>query len=239
MLQVTTQKNTLRKNAEGNKFCFRSYITETLTTEQMIQEIMNYNSTITEPDARGVIDILGIMVKRFAARGYNVELPFGSVHTAALGSCEKLENAFQPGTGNNRISVVMEMSDDAKKEIVAQAVFRQMEPGLVSDPKITSICAVLDDSTESSELTCTAGSLIRIRGRNFSSDVNDSEQGVFLVNGTGSYRITRYLRSGTSVIDAFIPSGVPAGSYKVRVNTKPYVGTYKDDTGTDTVEITA
>jgi hypothetical protein len=239
MLQVTTQKNTLRKNAEGNKFCFRSYITETLTTEQMVQEIMNYNSTITEPDARGVIDILGIMVKRFAARGYNVELPFGSIHTTALGSCEKLENAFQPGTGNNRIAVVAEMNDDAGKEIIEQAVFRQMEPGMLSDPKITSICAVLDNSTESSELKCAAGSMIRIRGRNFSPDVSDSEQGVFLVNDTVSYRISRYSRSGTCVIDAFIPSGVPAGSYKVRVNTKPYLNRYKDDTGTDPVEITA
>ena len=55
MLEITTHKNYLQEDKNKNQFCFRSFITEELNNEQLIQEIINYNSTITEADARAVL----------------------------------------------------------------------------------------------------------------------------------------------------------------------------------------
>jgi len=238
MLEITTHKNYLQKDKNKNQFCFRSFITEELNNEQLIQEIINYNSTITEADARAVLSVLGTLVPRFVAKGINVELPFCRVHTCAKGSCEKLKSGFIPGTGDNKISILFELKDDVKKSIIGSAQYKLMETDFMGDPKIQSLAVVQDDKTESDVLTIPRGKMLRIHGRNLERDLADQKQGVFLGTADDAPRCKRYTRSGSNVIDIIIPDDAPLGKCRISVWTKPGVQRYKSDSLDNEVTIT-
>lgn len=230
MLQVMTHRNYLIKDADRNQFCFRSFVSQNLTADELVQEILNYNSTITEADARGIMSVLGTLVCRFVSRGYNVELPFGWMHTAAVGSCASLIESFQAGTGDNKIKVIFQLKDDTEKEIVDNAQFVQQGYDSVTDPKVLYLGIVQNDSSENTEdLTIVRGKTIRIHGRYLSFDSTDTRQGVFLGTSDDAARIVECTRAGTNIIDAVIPADTPAGTYKIRVTTKPGVDRYKSD----------
>ncbi|MFA6857551.1 MAG: DNA-binding domain-containing protein [Treponema sp.] len=238
MLEITTHKNYLQKDETKNQFCFRSFITEEMNNEQLVQEIINYNSTITEADARAVLSVLGTLVPRFVAKGISVELPFGLIHTRAKGSCEKLTSSFIPGTGDNKISILFEMKDDVKKSIIGSAQYKQMDADFTGDPKIQSLAVVQDDTTESAVLTIQRGKMLRIHGRNLELDLTDERQGVFLGTADDAPRCKRYTRSGSNVIDVIIPDDAPLGTCRISVGTKPGVQRYKHDSLDDVVTIT-
>ena len=52
MIQIYTYQNSLKVGEGKDKYCFRSVVDQTLDNEQLIKEIISYNSTITEADAR-------------------------------------------------------------------------------------------------------------------------------------------------------------------------------------------
>src|SRR5574344_404666 len=201
MLKIATQKNYLQKDSSKNQFCFRSIVSQVLTTEDLVQEIINYNSTITEVDANAVMTVLGTLVPRFTAKGYIVELPFCNVYTKASGTCSSIRDSFSAGTGDNKIESVIELTEKADKRIVENAVYEIVSSSYVCDPRINEIWAILDDSSLSSDLNISAGAQLHIYGNNLSMDLSDEKQGIFFVKGEVSVRAVRYSRAGSNVID--------------------------------------
>ena len=63
MIAITAYKNQLKSRKKD--FCYRSVTDQDLSSEQLIQEIIGYNSTITEADARAVLSVLNDRVKHF------------------------------------------------------------------------------------------------------------------------------------------------------------------------------
>lgn len=64
--------------------------------------------------------------------------------------------------------------------------------------------------------------MLRIKGKNVSFDSDDEAQGVFLVaSDKTEIRVESYNRIGSSIIEAYIPSGTAAGTYEVKLATKP------------------
>lgn len=239
MLQVITQANYLLPDEKGKGYCFRSVNSETLTEEQIIAEMLDYNSTITDPDIRAVLSVYRTVVTRNAKKGYNVETIFVFLHTTANGTCENEDDAFQPGSGDNCIDAVMNLKSDVKKSIVEDAKYKVLEPGPTSNPFVRKL-SVLDDKVMPKEgLDAKASDDIQLRGKNLSFDTTDDKQGVFLsLNGTET-KVTKYTRLGTNIIIARIPSGVSAGKYKVILRTKPRKDTYVDGVATDELNVTA
>lgn len=226
MLLITTTLNPLAKE-DGDKYCFRSSVNQTLPVESLISEIVNYNSTLTEADVRAVLSVLDIKVREYVNKGYKVELPFLDIRLKATGTCAGKEDSFTAGMSNNEIGISVTVKDDVREKMTRDVRYIQQYPESPRDPKITLVYSVNPDGTKNTSLGFSVNDSIRITGRNLAFDFTDNEQGVFLQTGESVTRIEKYNRLGSSILDTFIPAGLSAGSYSLFVKTKPGVDRYK------------
>lgn len=228
MLQIYSYQNPFKPGEDKDQYCFRSVVDETVDGERLVREIAQYNSTITEADARAVLAVLDDRVRHFVRLGYKVELPFGTVFNRANGTVAGLHKGFVPGSGNHRITSVFKFTEDAAEEMTQGAEYRLAGRGFVRVPVVRELRAVLPDGTESGSLVFKPGALLRLRGRHVSFDANDAAQGVFVrAQGGERLRIGRYSRIGSNVVEGFIPDGLAAGSYEVTLVTKPGLRRYE------------
>ena len=221
MVQIKTMKNPLVTDKDKDAFCFRSKCSQTLTEKQLAKEMAAYNSSFTEADNVGILNVLNTVVIKHLSKGYSVELPFGSIRPNATGTCSSIQDSFSLGHGNNQINIIFSLSDEAKKEVASKLEYEQLPPDTTGDPKIYRLISLTQNAKESESLDFQKGQTLRIRGRNLSFDYEDENQGVFLENETGLTKIQVFTRAGTNVIDFPIPSELAAGEYTVSVVTKP------------------
>jgi len=239
MIQIYSYLNSFQAGEEKDKYCFRSVADQTLDSEQLIKEIINYNSTITEADARAMLSILSDKVKHFVNLGYKVELPFGYIFNKANGTVARINDGFVPGTGNHRISPVFRFKPEAADEMTKNASYKNAGSGFVTLPQITELYSIKNNGKEDEALSFAAGSLLRIMGKNISFDIEDASQGVFLVDGEHhETRIETYNRIGTNVLEAYIPA-VSAGNYEIKIVTKPGTDRYEKCVASKKIEVTA
>lgn len=238
MIAITAYKNQLENRRK--EYCYRSVIDQNLSSEQLIREIIGYNSTITEADARAVLSVLNDRVKHFVKLGYNVELPFAFIHLKANGTSDKLNGGFTPGTGNHRFEVVCSFKTDAAREMEDTAAWRIAGTGWAIVPKITELVSVSTVGKECSGLTFVPHDILRIRGRNLSFNAVDGKQGVFFVGSDGSeIRAARYHSVGTAITDVFVPAELSPGKYKVKIVTSPRKKAYEEFTSSSQIEVTS
>ena len=221
MVQIKTMKNPLLSEKDKDAFCFRSKCSQTLTEKELAKEMAAYNSSFTEADNIGILNILNTVVVKHLSKGYNIELPFGTIKPNVTGTCSNIQDSFSLGHGNHQVNVAFYLADDAKKEIDSKLEYEQLPPDTTGDPKIYRLISLTQNAKESENLDFQKGQTLRIRGRNLSFDYEDENQGVFLENETGLTKIQVFTRAGTNVIDLPIPSELAAGEYTVSVVTKP------------------
>ena len=221
MVQIKTMKNPLVTDKDKDAFCFRSKCSQTLTEKELAKEMAAYNSSFTEADNIGILNILNTVVVKHLSKGYNIELPFGTIKPNVTGTCSNIQDSFSLGHGNHQVNVAFYLADDAKKEIDSKLEYEQLPPDTTGDPKIYRLISLTQNAKESESLDFQKGQTLRIRGRNLSFDYEDENQGVFLENETGLTKIQVFTRAGTNVIDLPIPSELAAGEYTVSVVTKP------------------
>ncbi len=238
MMQVYSFQNSLKMADGMNRYCFRSVVDQTLDSEQLVREIVGYNSTLTDADVRAVMSVLNDRVKHFVNLGYKVELPFGYVFNRANGTVRRLNDGFVPGTANHRISTVFKFKDDAKEEMVKDAAYKLAGNGFVMLPSITELYSKLEDGRESEELSFKPGAMLCIKGKRISFDAADTDQGVFLIDEKkNEVRIGRYNRIGTNIVEAYVPDPLPAGLYKVKLVCKPGTDRYESCVASKHIEL--
>lgn len=231
MLNIKTIKNHLA-GEDKDGFCFRSTCSQTLTEQQLIAEMTAYNSTFTEADTAGIMAILKTTVFKYLAKGYAVELPFGTLRVTASGTCDGMQASFSPGMGNHAINYIITPSLSLKNHVETMLEYQQILPDPSRTTRIYRLCTLQDDASKSKDLTLAVGSLLRIHGRNLSFDFSDDKQGIFLDGEDNSTRIVKYIRTGSNIVDFLIPTGTTAGSYKVRAVTKPGISYFTADIDT-------
>ena len=221
MVQIKAMKNPLVSEKDKDAFCFRSKCSQTLTEKELAREMAAYNSSFTEADNIGILNILNTVVVKHLSKGYNIELPFGTIKPNVTGTCSNIQDLFSLGHGNHQVNVAFYLADDAKKEIDSKLEYEQLPPDSTGEPRIYRLISLTQNAKESENLDFQKGQTLRIRGRNLSFDYEDENQGVFLENETGLTKIQVFTRAGTNVIDLPIPSELAAGEYTVSVVTKP------------------
>ena len=237
MVQIKTMKNPLVSEKDKDAFCFRSKCSQKITEKELAKEMAAYNSSFTEADNIGILNILNTVVVKHLSKGYSVELPFGSIRPNVTGTCSSIQDSFSLGHGNNQVNIIFSLSDEAKKEIDSKLEYEQLPPDSTGEPRIYRLISLTQNAKESENLDFQKGQTLRIRGRNLSFDFDDSEQGVFLENESGRTRIQNFTRAGTNVIDFPIPAELEAGEYTVSVVTKPGVN-YFDSNFSVSISIT-
>ncbi len=236
MIAITAYKNSLQTRKK--ECCFRSVADQTLSSEQLIKEIIGYNSTITEADARAVLSVLNDRVKHFVNLGYDVELPFAYIHLRANGTSDRLNDGFMPGVGDHRFEATCVFKADAAKEMEATNAWRIAGVGWSILPKITELVSRDAAGKENGNLTFKSHDILRIKGQNLSFDALKEEQGVFFVDDSGTKtRADRYFNVGTSITDVFIPDGLAPGNYKVQIVTSPRKDSLEEFTSSEPVVV--
>ncbi len=221
MLNIKTVKNTLVTDKAKDGFCFRSSCSQTLSQKKLAGEMADWNSSFTEADYLGMLSVMESIVEKYLAKGYNVELPFGILRANATGTCANIQDGFTPGTGNHTLGFLFNASEKAAANIRAKLEYKQLPPDLTGEAKLYRVTVLNDDASESPNLSVKAGKTLRLHGRNLSFDISDENQGVFLENESGVFRLSVYSRRGTNVVDAPLPESLAAGSYSVSIATRP------------------
>ena len=220
MLNIKTIKNPLVTEESKDGFCFRSSCSQSLKFKKLAVEMADWNSSFTEADYLGMLSVMNSIVTKYLAKGYSVELPFGTLRANATGTCGNIQDGFTLGIGNNTLGILFNANAETLKNVKSNLEYRQVPPDSTGEAKLYRVTVLNDDASESSNLTVTKGKTLRLHGRNLSFDITDPEQGMFLENENGLIRITTYNRRGTNVVDAPVPSILP-GNYNVSISTKP------------------
>lgn len=148
MLQIKTIKNHLIAGKEKEAFCFRSVASQTLDENALIKEMLSYNSSFTEADISGLFSVLGTVVNKYLAKGYNVILPFGALRANATGTCETINTSFSQGTGNHQIGFIFNPSEKTLSEVNKNLEYKQVLPDSTKEGKIYRISGLDDDARE-------------------------------------------------------------------------------------------
>ncbi len=221
MLNIKTVKNVLVTDESKDGFCFRSSCSQHLSQKKLAVEMADWNSSFTEADYLGMLSVMETIVVKYLAKGYSVELPFGTLRANATGTCANIQDGFMLGNGNHTLGFLFNASDSTSASIREKLEYKQLPPDSTGEAKLYRITALNDDASESSNLSVTAGKTLRLHGRNLSFDIADENQGVFLENESGLTRLSVYSRRGTNVVDLPVPQSLSAGSYSVSIVTKP------------------
>ena len=233
MLTITTMRNHLKDGAVTDHYCFRSGCTQSLDLEKLAAEMTDYNSSFTAADNLGMLKVLNTVVLKYLAKGYSVELPFGTLRASVSGTCADINDGFVLGSGNNKLGILFTASGAAEHRVSEALEYRQLPPDARGEAKIHKVTTLLEDASESEALTVSAGKVLRLHGRNLTFDIKDPKQGVFLrgIPDGPATRLGGYHRRGSNIVDALIPEGLPPGEYKPGIVTKPgkaYFETFSD-----------
>ena len=112
MLNIKTVKNPLVTDETKDGFCFRSTCSESLNIKKLALEMTDWNSSFTEADYLGMLSVLGKIVVKHLAEGYNIELPFGIVRANVTGTCENIQDGFTLGIGNNILGFLINANEE-------------------------------------------------------------------------------------------------------------------------------
>lgn len=221
MLNIKTVKNPLVTDTEKDGYCFRSTCSQSLSTDKLAAEMADYNSSFTQADNIGMLNVLNTVVTKYLAKGYSIEFPFGNLRPNVTGTCASIQDGFSLGSGNHQLSFLFNADDETAKKVRSTLEYRQLPPDITGESKIYRATVLQSDASESADLSATAGKTLRLHGRNLTFDIADSAQGVFLENESGLSRMATYSRRGSNIVDAIIPANLTAGNYSISIVTKP------------------
>ena len=221
MLNIKTIKNVLVTDESKDGFCFRSSCSQSLSQKELASEMADWNSSFTEADYLGMLSVMENIVVKYLAKGYCVELPFGTLRANATGTCSNIQDGFTLGSGNHTLGFLFNANEATTANVKAKLEYKQLPPDITGEAKLYRVTALNDDASESTNLSVSKGKTLRLHGRNLTFDITDENQGVFLENESGLTRLSVYNRRGTNVVDSPVPSELAAGSYNVSIVTKP------------------
>ena len=100
MISVKTVANNTGHGKTG--FCFLSTSDTDAGIEEIVKEMVRYNSTLTEADTRAALSVLDAVVERLLQEGCKVRLPWVDLQLAAHGTAESISEKFYNNRGDNR-----------------------------------------------------------------------------------------------------------------------------------------
>ena len=221
MLQIKSVKNSLVDDPSKDGNCFRSSCSQKITVQELAKAMASYNSSFTEADMVGMLNVMGTVVTNKLAEGCSVEFPIGEVYPTVSGTCSGIQDSFALGQKNHQLSFGFTVNNATRQAVSAQLKYTQLPPDATNEPRLYRLCSLQDNAKESPELSLATGKTLRLHGKNLSFDLDDTVQGVFLENKDGKKRMSKFTRTGTNIIDVTIPADLAAGDYSVSVATKP------------------
>ncbi|MCI5644614.1 MAG: hypothetical protein MR305_02680, partial [Treponema porcinum] len=130
MLNIKTTKNVLVTDESKDGFCFKSSCSQALKTAKLAKEMADWNSSFTEADYLGMFSVMETIVVKYLAKGYSVELPFGTLRANATGTCATIQDGFTLGIGNHPLGFLFTASAAAAASVKEKLEYKQIPPDI-------------------------------------------------------------------------------------------------------------
>lgn len=137
MLNIKTVKNPLVTEESKDGFCFRSSCSQSLKFKKLAVEMADWNSSFTEADYLGMLSVMNSIVTKYLAKGYSVELPFGTLRANATGTCGNIQDGFTLGIGNNTLGILFNANAETLKNVKSNLEYRQVPPDSTGEASCT------------------------------------------------------------------------------------------------------
>lgn len=229
MISVKTVANNTGHGKTG--FCFLSTSDTDAGIEEIVKEMVRYNSTLTEADTRAALSVLDAVVER---------LPWVDLQLAAHGTAESISEKFYNKRGDNRFVLKALVNKKFEAKAVEKVFYKTKSSVAEMDPSIFQVFSITKDASYSGERVVKAGMCFRIYGKNLGFDFEDEKQGVFLAlkgDRKKAVRITSFIRRTQRTIDAIMPQDMEKGVYTVSFVKKNGEGSYPVANTTDEIEV--
>jgi hypothetical protein len=217
MLQVSLREN-MTNNAK-RKYFFRSSNNGELTVDQLVSEMATFNTTITEADTLGVLNVMKRLLIKYVNLGYIVHTPLGYFHASASGSTDDLLELFEPKRHDNNHAIALlycpstEVNTKMKDGIQTERVSNR----LITMPSIDMVQNAAGDA----DAEIHPGDIVLILGDYLKYDETDEKQGIFLSKTGTETKLTYCPHNTGGQLEARIPSDLAAGIYGVIIRNVP------------------
>jgi hypothetical protein len=217
MLQVSLRDN---KTINAKKqFFFRSSNNGSLTIDELVKEMYSFNTTITEADTLGVLNVMKRLMVKYVNLGYTVHTPLGYFHASASGSTDNAEEDFAHKnlTNNHEVSLLYCPSTEVNSQVQDDIKIERVSGRLIMTPEIT----IVKNAVGANTAEIKPNDSIIILGDYLKYDESDEKQGVFLSKDGSEVHLTYCPHNTDGKLEVRIPSGTAAGEYTVIVRNKP------------------
>jgi len=201
------------------RYIFRSSNMAGFSQEDLVRKIAAANTTVTEADTLAVLNITKRIILDYVEQGYTVKTPIGTFYASASGTTDDIWEKFTPqdDTKDHMIRFLYRPATDISDAVLKQTRFERASDNLKTLPHIT----LIKNAAGNENSPVRAGDIIRIIGNYLEFDDTSSDEGVFLVHGDDSYRLSYYTRNTAKSIEARIEPAVPAGEYTFVLKNTP------------------
>lgn len=183
----------------------------TVDMEDIIREIGQRGSTVSEADLRAVYADTYAVVRRHLAEGDSVTMPLVYLQPSIRGRFHGPEDSFDPR--RHRLLIRAKVSGRLLKEVRAAAQLVKGLPGdIVPSPR-----RYRDFESGAVNDVATPGGLAHVFGYRLKFDPTDPEQGIFFVAPDGQeVQVERVGQNENQELSFLVPQ-MPAGQYQLEV----------------------
>lgn len=167
---------------------------------------------VTTTQAAAVLESFMGAQEKILKRGGSINTEFYNIYPRISGKFTSPDDNFDPGRHQVHFSVRM----GTRFQPLASQITPQKVAAKLRVPELSTY---IDSASGTNNQTLTPGKVGEIKGEYLKLDPTDTEQGVFFISGTNTYRSETYLRNTNSTLMFYIPDQIEAGEYKIEVRT--------------------
>lgn len=217
MLKIFVRENLGKLG--GKKYIFRSASMAQFTIDELVHEMATFNTTITEADTLAVLNVMKRLVVKYVEQGYSVQTPLGLFFASASGSTDDITDSFTPLSEETNHDIRMLFRPDAKivADVLANTPVERSSNKLKTTVNIDKVMNASGNENDPVK----PGDMIIVYGDYLKFDSSSPEQGIFLANGSKSYKLDYYTQNTAGRIQARISASIPAGTYTLSLHNVP------------------
>jgi len=184
---------------------------ETISTEQIVEQMIGKGSTVTKAEALSVIEEFYYAIAQAVANGNNIKTDLFQLRPSISGVFTSESDGFD----KNRHAIRLNLNAGSRlTEAVSSIELRKVEV-TASNPVLQQFT---DLKTKAANESFSPGQIASIKGSFLKFDEEDANQGIFFISADGSEtRVSNIAKNKPSELLFFVPESLTAGSFQIEV----------------------
>jgi hypothetical protein len=184
----------------------------TVTMETIAETMVRQGCTIGKGEIIAVLSYFMNVVRYYLQMGFIVDTPFVRYLPGIKGTFASYIDHFDHSKHTLRVNVQTGYQlVDALKEVSVEKI-----ESSVQDPNLLEYT----DHNSGKANTITPGGVGTIKGYRLDFNLEDQEQGIYLVNGKASYKVKTVARNSRKELIFSIPDRLKRGTYRIELRKK-------------------